>query len=327
MKEKICQRCKKYFIPKDKYQKVCSDKCRYNWPDTGYRICEYCGKRYYYTEGQLNWKKNNKVGNGANSVRADRFCSYACGMAYRRKKMVNTRLIQNNGIYWTEESIKKSKDTCLKKYGVDCINHSKEIRNKINKIKLLKYGTQNYNNRNKAIKTWQAKYGEDIINPSQVTEIKKKKQLTAFEHFGGVGFASLEIRKKIAKSRTYTRKLKTENKLFEILKSKFPNTIRQYYSEKYPFNCDFYIPELDLYIEYQGYVAHGNEPFDKNNPKHIELLKELKKKAMTSSFYKGIIDGWTIRDPLKRKTARKNNLNWIEFFTMKEFENWFKNLP
>ena len=45
------------------------------------------------------------------------------------------------------------------------------------------------------------------------------------------------------------------------------------------------------------------------------------------SAYLAAINVWTARDPLKRKTARKNNLNWIEFFTIKEFENWFKNLP
>ena len=32
------------------------------------------------------------------------------------------------------------------------------------------------------------------------------------------------------------------------------------------------------------------------------------------------------KDPLKRKTAKENNLNWIEFFSMKEFENWYNNL-
>ena len=124
-----------------------------------------------------------------------------------------------------------------------------------------------------------------------------------------------------------TRKLKTENKIFEILKTRFPKVIRQYYSEKYPFNCDFYIPELDLYIEYQGYITHGKEPYNKDNLIHLKKLEELKEKAKFSSFYAGIIDGWTIRDPLKRQTAKQNNLNWIEFFTIKEFENWFKNLP
>ena len=40
-------------------------------------------------------------------------------------------------------------------------------------------------------------------------------------------------------------------------------------------------------------------------------------------MYKIAIEVWTIRDPLKRETARKNNLNWIEFFTMDEFMKWY----
>ena len=30
------------------------------------------------------------------------------------------------------------------------------------------------------------------------------------------------------------------------------------------------------------------------------------------------------KNPLKRQTAKQNNLNWMEFFTIKEIENWLK---
>lgn len=33
---------------------------------------------------------------------------------------------------------------------------------------------------------------------------------------------------------------------------------------------------------------------------------------------------WTKNDVRKRKAAKKNNLNWIEFFTMDEFMSWFE---
>ena len=38
------------------------------------------------------------------------------------------------------------------------------------------------------------------------------------------------------------------------------------------------------------------------------------------------IDVWTISDPLKRKTAKKNNLNWIEFFNMEQFMEWYNQI-
>lgn len=58
-----------------------------------------------------------------------------------------------------------------------------------------------------------------------------------------------------------------------MLKEKFNNVKRNYKSELYPFHCDFYIPEKDLYIEYQGHPGHGNEPFDEQNSYHKQILE------------------------------------------------------
>lgn len=102
---------------------------------------------------------------------------------------------------------------------------------------------------------------------------------------------------------------------------KFSFLERQYFSIVYPFACDFYIPELDLYIEYQGHFSHGKEPFDPHKEEHIKKVELWKSKNKRS--YNDAINVWTVRDPLKRETARKNNLNWIEFFTMDEFMEWY----
>ena len=34
-----------------------------------------------------------------------------------------------------------------------------------------------------------------------------------------------------------------------------------------------------------------------------------------TNFYDTAIETWTQRDPLKRKTAKENNLNWVEIFS------------
>lgn len=124
---------------------------------------------------------------------------------------------------------------------------------------------------------------------------------------------------------------KPENKIAFLLSMKYKNTLRNYKSDLYPFHCDFYIPELDLYIEYQGHPGHGKEPFNSNNQKHIEILNEWKERAKIResklkkrSQYSDYIKIWTIRDPLKRKVAKRNNLNWIEFFNMEQFFAWYK---
>lgn len=52
----------------------------------------------------------------------------------------------------------------------------------------------------------------------------------------------------------------------------------------------------------------------------------LKEKAKKSKFYENAINVWTQRDVRKRNVAKENNLNWLEFFSLKEFNNWYNNL-
>lgn len=116
-----------------------------------------------------------------------------------------------------------------------------------------------------------------------------------------------------------------EKQILKRLCDKFENVKYQYKSAEYPFQCDFYIPQLNLYIEYQGMWVHGFRPYDENNSQCLEQLSKWKQKSDSSSFYKGAIRTWTKRDTLKRRTAKTNNLNWIEFFSMKEFDEWYSN--
>lgn len=127
---------------------------------------------------------------------------------------------------------------------------------------------------------------------------------------------------------------KEEKEIGILLKEKYPMIKTQYYSEKYPFKCDFYIPEIDTYIEYQGFWKHGPThflfnnkdynchcPYNKKNKIHKEVIKLWESK--NSVYYNSAIDIWTVRDVLKRKTARKNKLNYLEFFSIEDFINWF----
>ena len=117
-----------------------------------------------------------------------------------------------------------------------------------------------------------------------------------------------------------------ENKIAKLLETKYKVIERQYKSKEYPFNCDFYIPELDLYIEYQGNWTHGNHPYNPFNKEDKILSIKWLNKSEFSSYFKCAFDTWTVRDPLKRKVAKENNLNWIEFFTLKEFDDRFNNI-
>ena len=58
----------------------------------------------------------------------------------------------------------------------------------------------------------------------------------------------------------------------------------------------------------------------------LQLVEKWKRLSEKSSFYKNAVYVWTKSDILKRETARKNDLNWIEFFSFEQFLDWFYNL-
>ena len=149
-----------------------------------------------------------------------------------------------------------------------------------------------------------------------IDTIMENMQNTFMEKYGVKSFVESKEAMDVWKMGTS----KTEQEMFESLKNVFPNTINHYKSELYPFNCDFYIPEIDTYIEYQGFYTHGTEPFDKNNEKHIAEVEKLLDNKTEHNIDKLYI--WCKHDPEKREIARKNNLNWIEFFTQDEFNKW-----
>ena len=109
---------------------------------------------------------------------------------------------------------------------------------------------------------------------------------------------------------------KAEKELTGLLISLFgdEDIKHPYRSEDYPFNCDFYISSLNLYIEYQGTVEHQDHPFNISNDgdiKTLQCLREHAEKGKKNNRYYNIIDWWTIKDPLKLKTFVENHLNFL----------------
>ena len=105
---------------------------------------------------------------------------------------------------------------------------------------------------------------------------------------------------------------------------------KQYMSKSYPFACDFYIVDKNLYVEIQGNWTHGPHPFDKNNKEDINILNNWKEK--NTPYYLSAIKNWTINDPYKREVAKNNKLNFIEIFTqnvddlIKKFNDYYEQL-
>lgn len=114
---------------------------------------------------------------------------------------------------------------------------------------------------------------------------------------------------------------KPEDRYYEFLISKYgkENVVRQYFdSARYPFNCDFYIKPLDLFIELNLNWTHGGEHFNPNIHSCRIKLVDWQEKAKTSHYYQNAIDTWTVRDVAKFKTAEENKLNYKVYYTEEE---------
>ena len=230
--------------------------------------------------------------------------------------------MQNNDIK------QKNKETCLKKYGVEYVTQTELFKQKSKESCLEKYGVeytfQVDTFREKTIKTCLEKYGVD--HPMKSDIVKNKVMHTCLLHYGvehptqnkKIMLKAFDARIKSIKGHSFSKK---EDEIFNYLITIDNDTKRQYYSELYPFHCDFYLPNFEVYIEYQGMWTHGLHPFDKDNKDDIEILNKWEIKAETSKFYRSAIKNWTITDPLKRQTAKNNNLNYLEIFKNEIFKD------
>ena len=239
------------------------------------------------------------------------------------KEVARKNNLSKYGKEWSmqREKVKqKSKEACLEKYGTTSVCKVKSVRQKQKETLYKHYG---------------------VYYPGQSKEIKEKQIKTLYEHYGVINFSQTEEWKNnyklnkekwIGKQIETKRKNKTfnysspEEKCYKLLSNKFNNVERQYRSNEYPFTCDFYIPQINTYIEYQGTWMHGKHAYNSENDDDIKLLKIWEDKSKNSKQYEYAIKYWTIKDPLKRQTAKDNNINLIEFWNLQEVEDWLNTL-
>lgn len=240
------------------------------------------------------------------------------------KKKNKDTCLNNYGVEYvtqTELFKQKSKESCLNRYGTEYVMQSDLFKKRTKQTCLEKYGVEYIMQsdifKQKSKQTCIEKYGVEY--PIQSDIFKQKSKQTCLNHFGceypaqnkEIMLKVFNTRIKLSKGKCFSKK---ENEIYDYLITLDKDTKRQYYSELYPFHCDFYLPKYDLYIEYQGMWTHGKHPFNKNDENDIEILNNWKIKSEASKFYKSAIQNWTITDPLKRKTAKDNKLNYLELF-------------
>ena len=274
-------------------------------------ICKYCGSNIRNI-----WKNKE-------------FCCNNHSVTFRNKcqenkdKVKNTNLLKYGGVAPLSNDVikEKVKKTCLKKYGVENYTKTEDYKIKTKQTCLDKYGVDNPSKSN----LYKDNY--DTIQESIKITCRKRYKAECWaqslDHKKRSKFISQKRYSTLKKNNSFNKSNK-EDQVYNLLLTVLDknNIIRQYKSKKYPFTCDFYIPEKDLYIEYNGHWTHGNESFDKNNLEHQRILEEWKRKSEKSKFYKIAVYVWTDLDVRKLETFKRNNLNYKIFWNLEEVKNF-----
>ena len=262
-----------------------------------------------------------------------------------KKKMRETNLRKYGFNCSSKSEIvkEKTKQTCLKRYGVEYAGQIEEAKEKSKKTCLEKYGSEYYIGSKdcleKTIEFSKQNYNVDWFTKSE--EIKNKAKKTMLRRYG------VEYSMQIPKNKEYMSYLmssyemqerryntmkrnhtfnssSTEEEFFLYIKSRFPKVIRQYKDKnRYPYFCDFYIPELDYFIELQGYYTHGKHPFDPNSNEDLQLIEYYKNKYGEDCQP---ITIWSIKDVEKRDCAKRNHLNFKEVWSLEDGKNFVNDL-
>lgn len=231
---------------------------------------------------------------------------------------------------------RKLRETNRNKYGVDCNLQDQSTYQAGEQTRLEKYGSRSFL-QSQAYKQlinddelWQST--RDKIRKTNINRYQNETFFGSNQHASMMSYIQQKTYDTKKKHNTFNTS-KDELYIFNKIASKFSDVISQYKEPRYPFNCDFYIPSLDLFIEYQGTWTHGDHPFDQNNQCDREVVaqweiksKQVNCKGKQKSFYQRAIKTWTESDPHKRNVAANNKLNWIEFFTLDQFDQWFQSL-
>lgn len=205
-------------------------------------------------------------------------CSQHCNNIYLNKL----------GKLNNKESIRKASKSRLKtlkeKYSVENSFQLESSKEKIKESNLKKYGIYPYSKSN----NFKQFIKENILS------INDKRNKT----------------KKINNSFNTSN---TEDKIYELL-SQYYEVQRNWNKDlRYPWMCDFYIKNLDLFIECNFHWTHGGHPFDPTSIKDQVKLEQWKSKG--TKYYVNAIKTWTTRDVNKRNKARKEGLRYVELWS------------
>lgn len=242
-------------------------------------------------------------------------------------------------VKWVGKSTKLYTTYCCN----SCAAQNKETTTKKKAALLEHWGSENCYDSEKYKKYLKETIGVEYH--TQREDIKKKRKESLIKHYGTTKLFEIdEIKNKIIESnrkkfgcdsafqnkevREAAYKALLDNghgtsKAEDIIYSYFenPNIERFHHDNIFPYTVDFYDPDLNLYIEYQGSQFHNHRSF-LGTKEDYEELKELEEKdriqcektGKAKSQYRSIINTWSIYDVKKREYARDHHINYLEIY-------------
>ena len=164
----------------------------------------------------------------------------------------------------------------------------------------------------------------------------KKRQIAGIKKAWSTNKLNIKAKEYETKRKNNSfNKSEPEETSYELLLQHFDkdDIIRWHITKEYPFEADFYIKSLNLYIEGHYSQYHHGCPFDSTNEEHLKELERLKymfeitpKNSYGTNQYGNMIKEWTIRDPKKRQVAIDNKLNWIAFYQVEDLKRWLNDI-
>lgn len=321
------------------FAKHCSNHCAAIDPNTQKNKDKTKLERY----GNPNYNNRDKYKQTCSEIYGDGVINVFQANSVKEKSK-NTKYDRYGDPYYNNPE--KVKQTNQKNLGVDYPLKSQVIRNKITENIINTYGVDNPAKspivKERTKETNNKIYGVDWAISSET--VRQKIENTNIKKYGFKAASKAKIVKdklsKVIRSEDVQRKSietkkknksintsKPEKYFYNVVLTYFPNAKNNFRTDKYKYNCDIYIPEIDLYIELNYFWTHGFHEFDENNLDDLKRLEHLQieaKRHPDKNMYEAAINVWTIKDKEKIKTAKENNLNYIILWNNEDGLKWLE---
>lgn len=271
-----------------------------------------------------------------------------------KEKRNMTCLERYGTIYPTQikEIMDKVRQTTFERYGEECmfnipevfeLAHSTETIQKIQETNMNRYGCispwGSDEVQRKIAETNKERYGEEcILNLPEVKEkahspeaIQKQKETNKARYGCEWPFATRQAKQhsfEKMKENGQLQKSHKEDEVAEYIISLGYNVERHHMTEVFPFNADMYLPEYNLYIEYQGSHFHNTYSF-MGTKEDFEVLNTYYKKSQRIkeksgndklTQYDNMIYVWSDLDVRKRVYAQENHILYFEIYKQPKLE-------